>query len=98
MSTIFNLLVAANTKIDPKSVGIEKVDANSVLVGVLDTVYFLAGIAAVIVIVIAGILYSTSNGDSAKVQKAKNAILYAIVGLVFVLSAFIITAFIIGRF
>lgn len=98
MNMLYELFAATSTKIDTGSVGISKVDANTVLLGVLDTVYFLAGVAAVIVIIIAGILYSTSNGDSAKVQKAKNAILYAVVGLVFVLSAFIITAFIVGRF
>ncbi len=42
----------------------------------------IAGVAAVIVIVVAGISYITSNGDANTVAQAKNAIIFAVVGLV----------------
>lgn len=41
-----------------------------------------AGIAAVIAIIIAGFKYITSGGDSGKVANAKSTLIYALVGLV----------------
>ena len=88
----------AVAKIDAPKNGITDIGANDVMLGVLNTVYFISGAAAVIVIIIAGILYTISDGDSGKVSKAKNAILYAVVGLVIIMGAFVITGFISGRF
>lgn len=93
-----NIVYLAAAKIDAGSVGIPEVSANHVLSGILQTVYFVAGIAAVIVIIIAGIFYAISNGEPAKVKLAKDSIMYAIVGLVVVATAFVITNFIIGQF
>lgn len=61
----------------------------------LTTVYIIAGMVAVIVIVIAGIRYVTANGDSSHIQSAKNTILYAVVGLVVIIAAAAITQFVI---
>ena len=72
-------------------------DAQSSLQGILDTVYFWAGIVCVLVIIIAAFYYVTSAGNAASVQKAKNAILGAIIGLIITVSAFAITAFVTGR-
>lgn len=62
-----------------------------VLVGVLNAAYAIIGAIAILVIVGAGILYTISEGDAKKTQTAKDAILYAVIGLVVVGSAFIIT-------
>ena len=71
---------------------IPEVRANSsTLSGVLNDVYFWAGIIAVLVIVIAGFYFVTANGDASQVSRAKKAILAAVVGLVIILSAYIIT-------
>ncbi|MEO6109513.1 MAG: hypothetical protein ABIP50_00695 [Candidatus Saccharimonadales bacterium] len=64
----------------------------------LNLAYFVGGTIAVIVIIVAGISYATSAGDAGKLTKAKGLILYAIAGLVIILSAFAITNFVIGRF
>lgn len=80
------------------TVDIPTTDANTVLSGVLDVVYVAAGVTCVVVIIIAGIMYSTSEGDPGKTASAKNAITYAIVGLVLIFMAFIITGFITRRF
>jgi hypothetical protein len=56
-----------------------------------------AGVAAVIMIVIAGIRYVTSQGDSAGISGAKNTIIYAVVGLVIVALAQIIVKFVIDE-
>jgi hypothetical protein len=80
------------------SADIPTISANDLLTNALNTVYFLAAIVAVIVIIVAGLAYSTSGGDSGKVTKAKNQILFAVIGLVVVLAAFAITNFVIGQF
>ena len=49
------------------------------------------------IIIVSGILYTTSAGDSARVKTAKNAITYAVVGIVVILLAFTITNFVIGK-
>ena len=64
---------------------------------IINLVLKIAGIVAVIVIVIAGINYSLSSGDPAKTASAKNTILYAVIGLVIISSAIAITGYIIGK-
>ena len=53
----------------------------------------IGGVVAAIFVVYGGIAYITSSGDSNKVQKAKNILLYALIGLAIVGLARIITAF-----
>ena len=52
------------------------------------------GFVAVVMIIMGGVQYTTSSGDAAKVTKAKNTILYGVVGLVIALLAFAIVNFI----
>jgi type IV secretory pathway VirB2 component (pilin) len=91
-------LLKAGTDESAGEVNILKLTADEVLQNGLNIVYFLAGVVAVIVIIIAGIYYATSAGDSGKITKAKNMILYSVVGIVIILSAFAITNFVVGRF
>jgi hypothetical protein len=70
----------------------------STLDGILSAVYTVAGIICIIVIVVAGYMYTTSAGNASSVTKAKNAILFAVIGLVVIIIAFGITRFITGRF
>lgn len=86
-------------KIKPADLGLPDApkDVSSTTVGnILGAVYFLAGIVAVIVIIIGGIRYVVSNGDSGQVQSAKNTVTYAVVGLIVVLAAAAITQFVIN--
>ncbi|MFZ1250280.1 MAG: hypothetical protein WAR37_02420 [Candidatus Microsaccharimonas sp.] len=64
----------------------------------LNLTYFLAGVITIITIVVAGIMYITSTGDTGRITKAKNVLTYAIVGLIIILCAFTITNFVLGRF
>ncbi|HTE22565.1 MAG TPA: hypothetical protein VK674_06000 [Candidatus Limnocylindria bacterium] len=57
----------------------------------------IVGIVSVVMIIIGGFKYVTSGGESASIQSAKNTILYAIVGLVIVAMAQIITGFVLDR-
>lgn len=72
--------------------------ADSILTSGLDLLYFFIGVAAVVTIIFSSITYTTSNGDPSKIKEGKDGILYGVVGLVFVMMAFTITGFIIGRF
>jgi hypothetical protein len=97
MRQIFEQLAADVVKLTPGNTGIPKNTADSVLTNGLNVVYFAGGAACVIVIVVAGILYALSAGDSNQTKQAKNAILYAVVGLVVIMMAFVITSFVIGE-
>ena len=58
---------------------------------------WVAGIIAVIVVIIAGINYSLSSGDPSTTASAKNAILYSVIGVGITASAIAITSYIIGK-
>lgn len=71
-------------------------DLNGLIATIINMVFGVIGIIAVIMIIIGGVNYTMSQGDSTKVQKAKNTILYGIIGLVVVLLAFAIVNFVLG--
>ena len=62
---------------------------------VTNTILYIVGIIAVIMLIIGGIRYVISGGDSKKVTDAKNTVLYAIIGLVIAFLAFAIVNFVI---
>ena len=77
--------------IDSKEVKIPQPAANDVqLQALLSGVFAIAGIMAVIFIILGGIKYSISQGNAADLEKAKDMIVYALVGLLFVIIAFTI--------
>lgn len=63
---------------------------------VTNTILYIVGIVAVIMLIIGGIRYVVSGGDSKKVTDAKNTVLYAIIGLVICFLAFAIVNFVIN--
>jgi Type IV secretion system pilin len=56
------------------------------------------GIIAVVMIIIAGLKYITSQGEPANIATAKNSIIYAAIGLVVVALAQVIVRFVLNRF
>lgn len=62
---------------------------------VTNTILYIVGIAAVIMLIIGGIRYVVSGGDSKKVTDAKNTVLYAIIGLVICFFSYAIVNFVI---
>lgn len=85
--------------INPADIGFGGItNEGNAVANVFNTIYFWAGIAAVVVIVISGFLYITSTGDSSRVTQAKQALIGAIIGLVVVGFAAAITNFIIATF
>lgn len=84
-------------KIDAGGIGFTgpKTDAG-VVTGILNTVYFWLGIVAVGFIIYGGFIYMISAGDSGKVKKAKDTLLYAVIGVVVVIVAYAITNFVVS--
>lgn len=60
----------------------------TVITAILNSIIGVAGLVAVIYIIIGGINYMTSAGDTSKLEKAKKTILYAVIGLVICVFAF----------
>ena len=54
------------------------------------------GLVCVVVMIIGGVNYMTSSGDAGKVKKAKDTILYGLIGLVVCVLSFAIVNFVIG--
>ncbi len=69
---------------------------NGVFRQVTNTILYIVGIVAVIMLIVGGIRYITSGGDAKKVTDAKNTVLYAIIGLVICLLAFAIVNFVVS--
>jgi hypothetical protein len=67
--------------------------------GVVQTVagilVWVIGVAAVFMIIFGGIKIGTSAGDAGKVKSGKNTIMYAVIGLVIALLAWVIVDFVI---
>jgi len=62
---------------------------------ITNTVLYIVGVIAVIMLIIGGIKYVISGGDAKKVTDAKNTVLYAIIGLIIAFLAFAIVNFVI---
>ena len=54
------------------------------------------GVVSVIMLVVGGFKYVTSNGDSNSIQSAKNTILYAVIGLVVAILGQVIITYVIS--
>ena len=65
--------------------------------GMFNLAFTWAGIICVVVIITAGAMYTFSAGNTSRIQKAKMALVGAIIGLVIVLMAFAIVNFVIGN-
>lgn len=76
----------------------QSTDLGSIFSTISNVLIFLVGAVAVIMLIIGGLLYVTSNGDSKRVEGAKNTILYAIVGIIVAVLAFAAVHFVITRF
>ena len=67
------------------------------ITSIINGVIGVLGIVCVVVMIIGGINYMTSTGESAKVKKAKDTILYGLIGLVVCVLAFAIVNFVIAN-
>lgn len=103
LSLSFSLVNIAGAQVD---VGINEVgndivlsasDPRTTAARIINIVMLSLGVIAVGLIVYAGFLWMTSNGEEEKVEKARNILKNGIIGLVIILSAWGIASFILSR-
>ena len=63
---------------------------------ILNAVIGVLGIICVVIMIIGGTQYMTSSGDTGKVKKAKDTILYGLIGLIVCVLAFAIVNFVLS--
>lgn len=101
---VFGASVQENIKKNLEGVGTGagfKTDENvglPTLVGQIINIFLsIMGVLFVILMVYGGYTWMTSYGAEAKVTKAKNLIVDAVIGLIIVMAAYAISSFIVGR-
>ncbi len=72
-------------------------DVGSLLKDVTNTLIFVVGAVSIIMIIIGGLRYVLSGGDSSGVKGAKDTVLYAVVGVIVAVVAYGIVNFVITR-
>jgi hypothetical protein len=80
------------------NIGLGARNPKDIIVGIIQVVLGFLGLIAVILIMYGGFLWMTSNGDAAKVEKAKKTLIAAVIGLLIILSSWGIASWIINRF
>lgn len=63
---------------------------------IINVIIGIVGFVAVVMMIMGGISFITSQGDSTKVAKARNTILYGVVGLIVAILAFAIVNFVLS--
>jgi len=91
-----NLTLATNC--DATSAGsTDNTNIDSILRLVVNIFSVIVGFIAVIMIIVGGVKYITSGGDSGNISGAKNTIIFALVGLVIVALAQVIVHFVLNK-
>ena len=90
-----DLLIILATEIDPGA--LPEGDTDAQIQEILSIVFGLAGAIALLVIVVSGFRYILSAGEPERINKAKNGVIYALIGLILVITAQAIVAFVGGR-
>jgi len=98
-------LVRAEDSIPPNTFGTQEIentinlsgqDIRVIVVKIIRAVLGLIGIVAVSIVMYGGYTYMTSGGNEEKTTKAKKILINGVIGLVIIMSAFIIVQFIIN--
>jgi hypothetical protein len=79
--------------LDPNEAGLPQTPANQdTLDTIMTQIYIAIGAIGLILIMIAGLRYITSQGDPSKITQAKNMVLYTLIGVIIAaLAASIVT-------
>ncbi|MCB9820285.1 hypothetical protein H6796_03240 [Candidatus Nomurabacteria bacterium] len=64
---------------------------------IVNILFYIVGVVAVIMIIVSGIKYTTANGDANKIQSAKNTLMYSVVGLIVAFLSFAIVNYVINN-
>lgn len=71
---------------------------NGIIKTIVEVLLTAVGAISIIMIVIGGVMFALSSGDAQKAAKARNTVLYAVVGLAVSLFASAIVNFVFNRF
>lgn len=77
-------------KIDP----IGDVSLGTLVGRIINVMLIVAGILVVVYLIYMGILYITSNGDATKATAARTGIVNAIIGIIVILIAYLVTGWV----
>ncbi len=69
----------------------------NIFVTVANLIIFLVGAVAVIMLIIGGLRYVLSQGNSSSIEGAKNTILYAVIGIIVAILAFAAVNFVVNQ-
>ena len=72
------------------SIASGSVDPKTITVNLINYALFFIGALALIFVIYGGVLFVTSGGDADKTTKARNTLLYAVIGVVVVVLAYAI--------
>lgn len=93
-----NFLLAKASFLNKDDVNIPQTDIGTARVtSIYELIFAIIGGIALIIIIISGIKFMTSQGDPQATAKARNTIIYAGVGLAVSVSAFSIIAFVLDK-
>lgn len=81
---------------EPSDLGLPDVSVGGGIGSILSIVFTLAGLLAVVFIIIGGVKYTLSGGDASGIKSAKETITYAIIGLIVTLLAFGVVNYVTG--
>lgn len=96
LSTTPLFTASAQQQLDPCSLnpnssvchyGVTRSDSRTIIKNIVNILLYIVGAAAVVVIILSGIKYVISSGDSGKVADAKRTLIYAVVGLLIAIIA-----------
>ena len=78
--------------------GASSTDVPTLVKNIVNILLFIIGAVSVVMVVMGGIKYAVSNGDSSQVKSAKDTILYAVIGLVVALLAYALVNWVVQAF
>lgn len=89
--TIIVLPVTTNALTRPGRHGLaDEIEADALIGDIIDLVAGIIASLAILMIIISGIMYITSGGDTQRAETAKKMLTYSIAGLVVALLAYVI--------
>ena len=105
-ATIALPALTASAALSPSDIGVNQIEEGGLKLGggdvrataarIINVALGFLGIIAVVIILLGGFKYMISGGNEEKVGDAKNMIVYGIIGLAIILSAWAITRFVLG--
>ena len=81
-----------------KNKGSGETQVNGIIKTIVEVLLTAVGAISIIMIVIGGIMFALSSGDAQKAAKARNTVLYAVIGLIVSIFASAIVNFVFNRF